>query len=145
MTHDPEEHPLEAEAARGSTVPAHAASEMAQTGATPTVDEPAQTGVSPTVDEPSPTLSRRRSISRAAWAALVVGVVLVVFMLVFILQNNAPAQFTLLAWSFTMSMGVAMLFAAVAGALVTAMVGTVRMMVLGRNVRRLERRRTSKA
>ena len=133
MTHDPEEHPLEAEAARGSTVPAHAASEMAQTGATPTVDEP------------SPTLSRRRSISRAAWAALVVGVVLVVFMLVFILQNNAPAQFTLLAWSFTMSMGVAMLFAAVAGALVTAMVGTVRMMVLGRNVRRLERRRTSKA
>jgi len=84
---------------------------------------------------------KKRSISRAAWLALVIGVVVLVFMLVFILQNNRPAQFTLLAWSFTTPMGVAMLFAAIAGALITAMVGTVRMIVLGRDVRKLERER----
>jgi uncharacterized integral membrane protein len=40
-----------------------------------------------------------------------------------------------------MPLGVAMLFAAIAGALVTAMVGTVRMFVLGRSVRTLEHER----
>ena len=38
-----------------------------------------------------------------------------------------------------------MLFAAIAGALITAMVGTVRMVVLGRNVRRLQRERSGGA
>lgn len=90
-------------------------------------------------------LPKRRSISRAAWLALVIGVVVLVFMLIFILQNNAPAQFTLLAWSFTTPMGVAMLFAAIAGALITAMVGTIRMIVLGRNVRQLQRDRAAGA
>ena len=89
--------------------------------------------------------AKRRSISRAAWLALVIGVIVLVFMLIFILQNNSPAQFTFLAWSFAAPMGVAMLFTAIAGALITAMVGTVRMVVLGRNVRRLQRERSGGA
>lgn len=88
-------------------------------------------------------VSRRRSMSRAAWFALVVGVFVLIFMLVFILQNNVTAQFTFLAWTFAVPLGVAVLFAAIGGALVTAMVGTVRMIVLGRSVRKLEQERTA--
>jgi len=93
----------------------------------------------------STTDATRRSRSRAAWLALVVGVIVLIFMLVFILQNNVPTQFTFLAWDFTIPLGVAVLFAGIGGALITAMVGTIRMIVLGRNVRKLERTRAATA
>lgn len=102
----------------------------------------------PTASRPapaSPTHPRRTSTSATAWLALTVGAVVLVFMLIFILQNNAPAQFTLLAWSFTTPTGVAMLFAALAGALITVMVGTIRMIVLRRDVRQLERERAARS
>ncbi|MDA8440066.1 MAG: lipopolysaccharide assembly protein LapA domain-containing protein [Propionibacterium sp.] len=82
--------------------------------------------------------ARKGSISRAAWFALIVGLVVLVLLLVFILQNNTSAQFNFWAATFTLPLGVAMLFAAIAGALVTALVGTTRMIALGRTVRRLE-------
>ena len=85
--------------------------------------------------------AERRSRSRAAWFALVLGVIVLIFMLVFILQNNVPTQFFFLAWDFTIPLGVAVLFAGIGGALITATVGTIRMVVLGRNVRRLGRAR----
>ena len=88
---------------------------------------------------------RRRSRSRAAWFALVVGVIVLIFMLVFILQNNVPTRFAFLAWDFTIPLGVAVLFAGIGGALITAMVGTIRMIVLGRNVRKLEHERAATA
>ena len=69
------------------------------------------------------------------------GAVALIFLLIFVLQNNVPALFTFGPWTFAMPLGVAMLFAAIAGALVTAMVGTVRMFVLGRSVRTLEHER----
>ena len=93
---------------------------------------------------PSPTpvpQARKPSATRAAWFALIVGAVALIFLLVFVLQNNVSTQFTFWAWTFTMPLGVAMLFAAIAGALVTAMVGAARMFVLGRNVRNLEHQR----
>lgn len=86
-----------------------------------------------------PAPARARSLSSAAWTALVVGVVALVFVLIFVLQNNVPTQLTLLAWTFTLPLGVAALFAAIGGALITAGVGTVRMIVLGRSVRHLRR------
>lgn len=82
-----------------------------------------------------------RSVSRAAWFALIAGAVALIFLLLFVLQNNAPTELTFWAWTFTSPVGVAMLFAAIAGALVTAMVGTARMIVLGRTVRSLEHER----
>jgi len=66
---------------------------------------------------------------------------MLIFLLVFVLQNNGPTLFTFWAWTFTLPLGIAMLFAAIAGALVTAMVGTARMIVLGRSVRNLEHER----
>ncbi len=107
--------------------------------------DPAPTSTASDPQTTSPVPSRRTSGSGAAWLALIIGAVVLVFMLIFILQNNAPAQFTLLAWSFSTPMGVAMLFAALAGALVAVMVGTVRMVVLRRNVRQLERERAARS
>ena len=108
---------------------------------------------SPNLDTPTPAAppdpdtalveARRRSRSRAAWVALIVGVVVLIFMLVFILQNNVPTQFTFLAWTFSIPLGVSVLFAGIGGALITAMVGTIRMIVLGRSVKRLEHSRAT--
>jgi uncharacterized integral membrane protein len=116
---------------------------------TPTTDAPAPAPASApatAATEPSAPVvpsvdAQRRSRSRAAWSALVVGVIVLIFMLVFILQNNVPTQFTFLAWNFTIPLGVAVLFAGIGGALITATVGTIRMVVLGRNVRKLGRAR----
>ena len=108
----------------------------------PTIDPPAPTTPASTAPTRSVTPSvdaERRSRSRAAWFALVVGVIVLIFMLVFILQNNVPTQFTFLAWNFTIPLGVAVLFAGIGGALITATVGTVRMVVLGRTARKLGR------
>ena len=69
------------------------------------------------------------------------GLVVLVLLLVFILQNNTSARFSFWAATFTLPLGVAMLFAAIAGALITALVGTTRMIALGRTVRRLEHQR----
>ena len=108
----------------------------------PTIDAPAPTtptATSPTRSVPPSVDAERRSRSRAAWFALVVGVIVLIFMLVFILQNNVPTQFIFLAWNFTIPLGVAVLFAGIGGALITATVGTVRMVVLGRTARKLGR------
>jgi len=116
---------------------------------TPSVKEP-DADSRPDADLTSPPVSRtptplprakKRSISRAAWFALILGAFALIFLLIFVLQNNVPTQFTFGPWTFTMPLGVAMLFAAIAGALVTAMVGTARMFVLGRSVRSLEHER----
>ena len=108
----------------------------------PTIDAPAPTtptATAPTRSVPPSVDAERRSRSRAAWFALVVGVIVLIFMLVFILQNNVPTQFIFLAWNFTIPLGVAVLFAGIGGALITATVGTVRMVVLGRTARKLGR------
>lgn len=106
---------------------------------TPVASAAPDPAVAPSV-APS-TDGKRRSRSRAAWFALIVGVIVLIFMLIFILQNNVPAQFTFLAWDFTIPLGVAVLFAGIGGALVTALVGGTRMIVLGRNVKKLEQAR----
>lgn len=103
----------------------------------PAVPSPQSASAADLASRPVP--ARARSLSSAAWTALVVGVVALVFVLIFVLQNNVPTQLTLLAWTFTLPLGVAALFAAIGGALITAGVGTVRMMVLGRSVRHLRR------
>ena len=86
---------------------------------------------------------QRQGISGTAWVALILGLIILVLLLVFILQNNVPADFRYLGWTFSLPLGVAMLLAAVAGALVTALVGSVRVFRLGHRVRRLEKERES--
>ena len=92
--------------------------------------------VDPALDAPA-----RRGVSGTVWAALIAGVVVLILLLVFILQNNVPAHFEYMAWSFSLPLGVAMLLSAIAGALIMALVGSVRMFGLSRRLHKLEKER----
>ncbi|WP_423446099.1 lipopolysaccharide assembly protein LapA domain-containing protein [Kocuria sp. KSNUG] len=83
----------------------------------------------------------KRGVSGTVWAALIVGVIVLILLLVFIIQNNVATQFEFLAWTFSLPLGVAMLLSAIAGALIMALVGSVRMFTLSHRLRKLERER----
>lgn len=68
----------------------------------------------------------------STWVAVVVAVVLLIFLLVFILQNLDTATVHFLGFSGTLPLGVAMLFSAIAGALLVALVGSARILQLRR-------------
>ncbi|OWY81547.1 hypothetical protein B9C99_12895 [Rhodococcus sp. BUPNP1] len=58
--------------------------------------------------------------------ALTIGAVVTVALLVFILQNTERTAIAFLGWDFTLPLGVALLFAALAGLLIAAVIGGVR-------------------
>ena len=78
----------------------------------------------------------KHSRAGAAWVALVVAAVVLVFLLIFVGQNSGAVQVRYLGFEGTMPLGVAMAFAAVAGALTAALLGTVRIMQLRARARR---------
>lgn len=90
----------------------------------------------PTLDEP-----KKPGVSGIVWAALILGVIILILLLIFIIQNNVSTRFEYMAWQFSLPLGVAMLLSAVAGALVMALVGSVRMFTLSHRVRKLEKER----
>ncbi|MFC7401898.1 lipopolysaccharide assembly LapA domain-containing protein [Citricoccus sp. GCM10030269] len=90
----------------------------------------------PSLDQPA-----RRGLSGGTWIALILGAVVLVLLLIFILQNNVEAQFAYFGWNFSLPLGIAMLFAAIAGVLVMGLFGSVRLIKLGHRVRRLEKER----
>jgi lipopolysaccharide assembly protein A len=63
---------------------------------------------------------------------MILSAVVLVFLLIFILQNRAPVQINFLTWAGALPTGVALLFAAVAGALLVALPGSARMLQLRR-------------
>ncbi len=71
-----------------------------------------------------------------AWVAAIVAVVGLVFLLIFILQNLTRANVYFLGAAGTLPMGVAMLLAAVAGALLIALFGSARVLQLRRTAHR---------
>lgn len=77
-----------------------------------------------------------RSIAGSTWVALILGIILLILLLVFILQNQESAELQLFAWTMNFPIGVGMLIAAIVGALVMALVGGVRIMQLRRQVTR---------
>lgn len=79
----------------------------------------------------------------AVWIGLILSAVVLVFLLIFILQNRAPALISFLGWSGSAPTGVALLFAAMAGVLLVAIPGTVRMLQLRRAAARGRARRPS--
>jgi uncharacterized integral membrane protein len=82
------------------------------------------------------TLTRKHSRAGAAWVALVVAAVVLIFLLVFVVQNSDPVQVRYFGFEGTLPLGVAMLFAAIAGALTAGLLGTVRILQLRSRVRR---------
>ncbi|MCP2317737.1 Protein of unknown function (DUF1049) [Nocardia amikacinitolerans] len=76
--------------------------------------------------QPRPRGGRARTWTARAWIEIAVGAVIAIVLLIFILQNTAKTEISFLAWSFTMPLGVALLFAAIGGLLVMALAGGAR-------------------
>lgn len=73
-----------------------------------------------------------RSRTSGLWVGLILSAVVLIFLLIFILQNPSPVQITFLGWIGALPTGVALLFAAIAGVLLVAIPGSVRILQLRR-------------
>ncbi len=73
------------------------------------------------------------------WVELVLSAIVLIFLLVFILQNPASVRIAFLGWDGVLPTGVALLFAAVAGVLLVAVPGSVRIVQLRRRARQKTR------
>lgn len=74
--------------------------------------------------------------TRATWFGVVIGAIILVLLLVFIVQNLQSQTIDLLFWEVTLPLGVSLLIAAIAGALVVALVGGLRMLQLRRALKK---------
>ncbi|MCX5046220.1 lipopolysaccharide assembly protein LapA domain-containing protein [Aldersonia sp. NBC_00410] len=108
-------------------------------------DPTAQPGSAPSTTPPQPgspsaTAPPIRKIKRtrvsAAWIALIVGIVVMVLLLIFILQNLESTTVSLLFWEFSLPLGVGILLAAIAGAVIMAIVGGWRIMQIRKVAKR---------
>lgn len=84
----------------------------------------------------APAAAKKHSRTGAAWVALVVAAIVMIFLLIFIVQNSDPVQVRYFGFEGTLPLGVAMLFAAIAGALTAGLLGTVRILQLRARARR---------
>jgi uncharacterized integral membrane protein len=100
----------------------------------PTATEPTSTG--PERGEPRVTRTRTGGL----WTGLILSAIVLIFLLIFILQNNVPVRITFLGLSGTLPAGVALLLAAIAGLLLVAIPGGVRILQLRRAARHGTRR-----
>nr|WP_312865169.1 lipopolysaccharide assembly protein LapA domain-containing protein [Saccharothrix tamanrassetensis] len=91
---------------------------------------PTGTGRSTHTRKPRPT-----RIS-GTWVAVLASIVVLIILLVFILQNLTGATIHFLGIATTLPLGVAMLFAAIGGAVVVALVGAARILQLRRQAKR---------
>lgn len=78
----------------------------------------------------------RGTAAGSTWVGLIVGAVILILLLVFILQNGESVRLHMFVWQWNFPIGVGMLIAAVAGALIAACVGTVRIFQLRRQVKK---------
>lgn len=112
------------------------------TGDTATVATP--TVATPTVATPTgrpaskPTLAHSRA--GGLWTGLILSAIVLILLLVFILQNGEPVVIDFLGFSGSLPTGVALLFAAIAGLLLVAIPGGLRILQLRRAARRGPRR-----
>ena len=93
------------------------------------------TGQTTTTPIPVPRHSRVGGL----WTGLIVSAVVLILLLVFVLQNLTQMPITFLFWTVNLPIGVAMLFAAIAGILLVAIPGGLRMLQLRRAARRANR------
>ncbi|NUL44341.1 LapA family protein [Cellulosimicrobium funkei] len=124
LDYETETDPVEAPEAAGNQVREPAGGSATRPGIDPSLDNPSRTGV-----------------SGGTWIALILGAVVLVLLLIFILQNNVEADFAYFGWTFSLPLGIAMLFAAIAGVLVMGLFGSVRLIKLGHRVRKLQKER----
>jgi uncharacterized integral membrane protein len=84
-----------------------------------------------------PVVTRTRT--GGLWTGLILSAVVGIFLLVFILQNNTPIRINFLGFSGSLPTGVALLLAAIAGLLLVAIPGGLRILQLRRAAKRASR------
>ena len=89
----------------------------------------------PTTGAPAPA-KVKRSRTGVVWVGLILAALVLLFLLVFILQNDAPVQISFFALEGVLPSGVALLLAAIAGILLGAIPGSLRIFQLRRAARR---------
>ncbi|PXY25290.1 hypothetical protein BAY59_25150 [Prauserella coralliicola] len=82
----------------------------------------------------------RRTRTSATWIGVIVFTAVLVLLLIFILQNTQSVQISYFGATGHVSLAVAMLLAAVAGVLLTAIAGSLRIWQLRRRLRGVTRR-----
>jgi len=102
---------------------------------------PAAPGPDTTGPAAPPSPAVRRSRTGGLWVGLVLSALVLLFLLVFILQNGEPVQISFFAFQGVLPTGVALLLAAIAGMLLVAIPGSVRILQLRRAARRGARAR----
>ncbi|MFZ2175503.1 MAG: lipopolysaccharide assembly protein LapA domain-containing protein [Rhodococcus sp. (in: high G+C Gram-positive bacteria)] len=92
---------------------------------------------------PHPDVARRKGIKHtragATWTGLVIGIIVLILLLVFILQNLGSVTLQMFGWDFTLPLGVTILIAAIAGAVIMALAGGVRIIQIRRAANRQRR------
>ncbi|AYF76984.1 DUF1049 domain-containing protein [Nocardia yunnanensis] len=105
----------------------------------PPVVSPPPGSVTPT----APAARVRRTRAGSVWVGLSFGAVFLVVLLIFVVQNTTSVRLGFLGWHFALPAGVAILVAAVLGALVMAVAGGVRIIQLRQSFSRLARTRAA--
>ena len=92
----------------------------------------------PTETVPTERVPPRTRVS-GIWVASIAAVVVLLVLLIFILQNGASVKINIFGANPTLPIGVALLLAAVLGALLVALVGAARVVQLRRTTRKMAR------
>ena len=119
--------------------PSGAASPVAE----PSITEPAGAVTSAGSGRRDPSEPPRTRAGNA-FAGLLAGTVVLILLLVFILENTRSVRVSYFGTSGSLSLGIALLLAAVAGALLVGLTGLVRVVQLRQRLRRRPRRRGSR-
>ncbi|MEV5835987.1 lipopolysaccharide assembly protein LapA domain-containing protein [Nocardia sp. NPDC052112] len=86
--------------------------------------------------EPSGRKTVTKTRTGQTWVGLIVAALIGIVVLIFILQNLEQQRVDLFFWNFSLPVGILVLLSAIAGALVMALVGGVRIFQLRRAVKR---------
>ena len=76
------------------------------------------------------------SFAASTWAALIVGFLLLIVLIIFIMQNQQEVPMNFLGWSGQFPAGIAYLMFTIGGALIMALVGVWRMLEVRRQLRK---------
>ncbi|MCG8921871.1 lipopolysaccharide assembly LapA domain-containing protein [Lentzea sp. CC55] len=89
--------------------------------------------------DPAPAAAAKKprpTRTSGTWIAVLVAIVVLIFLLVFILQNGGNTTIHFLWGQFSLPLGVALLFGAIGGAVLVAVVGAARILQLRRQAKR---------
>ncbi|MCJ0904811.1 lipopolysaccharide assembly LapA domain-containing protein [Rhodococcus sp. ARC_M6] len=92
--------------------------------------------VAPPTSTPPGTAVTDRTRAATTWVGLVIGAIVLILLLVFILQNLESVSVKILAWQIDFPLGITILLSAIAGALIMALAGGIRIVQIRRAAKR---------